>query len=881
MRRSRQIAALSLAVGTVLSFMPLFAAAQAVAPSASPIQSSASGGVTSVGGGLMINFESAAIETVLNELSQVAGYVVVEQVKPEGRITIISRQPMSREDTVVLLNSILNNAGYAAVLRGERILKILPSKEAADDIIPVRKGLNPKDIPMTDEIVVQIIPLQNIDAATTIRDLSNYVSAQGYLTANAASNTIIITDTSAHINKLARILVELDASVSDTAIIKVYDLRYAASSQVATLITNTFRQQQQTGVGGGMGGGGGAQQRGGTTGVQQRGTTVGGRGGATNLGFAPGLGYYNLELAGRLEGGGGGGGGFGGGGGGVTGGRGQSVGTGGAPGGTFGGGGGRGVGGTGAGGLAQRRQIQVTATSNDSTNQVVVSASAEQLRQIDELIKAIDVPPIVEEEVIVVRVKNGDVSNIANLLNNLFSGSSYGGTTNRGGTTQRGTTIGGATNRGGTTGRSGTTGARGSTDLGFDPGLGYNSLSEAGGLAGAAGGGTTAGRAGGTGTTGGRGGQTGRSGTTTGTLGQTNRGTTGTSAYGNSNSLISVIPDTYSNALIIRTDPNYRPQILEILNQLDRAVPQVLIKVLIAEVQHTNGQDLGAELSALNIRTSGLGGKVNTAFGLNSGSTANTGMNLALLETDFAATIRALETEGKLDILSRPYVLASDNQEAYILVGGSYPYISNSTLNTTSNSVINTVQYTDIGISIDVIPHINPDGLVTLDIAPSITAIDNSSSGVVISQGITAPVFTSRQASTRVAIRNGQTVVIGGLMADTQNDTVSKVPLLGDIPILGEMFKYHHGTKVKSELLIFLTPHVASDPDKLPGMSQDEVAHVRLVPGAVYPNAFEEHMQGLEAGIAAPDAQGAGPIIIRTPQAATRPSRGTTVGPRP
>src|SRR5205823_4133324 len=181
---------------------------------------------------------------------------------------------------------------------------------------------------------------------------------------------------------------------------------------------------------------------------------------------------------------------------------------------------------------------------------------------------------------------------------------------------------------------------------------------------------------------------------------------------------VTIISDPDTNAILIRTAPKNYEKVKGILDDLDRPVAQVLIKVLIAEVTHDNNTDLGVEFSALNLRASGNGQKGGTNFGL---SGVSSGLVVQILESDFTATIRALETVGKLDVLSRPYILASDNQQANITVGQEVPFVNQSQTTDTGNT-INTVQYGDIGIILDVIPHINPEGLVILDVAPEISS---------------------------------------------------------------------------------------------------------------------------------------------------------------
>jgi general secretion pathway protein D len=220
-------------------------------------------------------------------------------------------------------------------------------------------------------------------------------------------------------------------------------------------------------------------------------------------------------------------------------------------------------------------------------------------------------------------------------------------------------------------------------------------------------------------------------------------------------------------------------------------------------------------------------------------------LKVTVLEPHVTATLRALATQGKLDVLSRPYILASDNQEARITVGQEVPFITNSRI-TDTGGTINTVQYQDIGIILNVTPHINPEGLVILDVAPEISSLTGTT--VPIQAGVEAPVFAKRSADSRVGIPNGQTIVIGGLMEDRKTSTIRKVPLLGDIPVLSLLFKRTEVNKSKTELLIFLTPHVAQQPTNLKPMSQDEMGGLKLVPNAVQPGTFQEHMEGLQRG---------------------------------
>jgi general secretion pathway protein D len=501
------------------------------------------------------------------------------------------------------------------------------------------------------------------------------------------------------------------------------------------------------------------------------------------------------------------------------------------------GGGGRGNNGGGGrnGGGGGLQTAPVSASYDTRTNTIVLSGPTDVLQKIEDMIREIDANPTQDQATYVYHLKNGSALNIESVAQLVFTGT---GGQNRGVSSQQ--SIGtGRLGQSTTTARGGGGGARG------------------GGLGGAGGGGARGGglAAGGGVAGGGRAG----GGVTFGGVGQTGAG----SAAGLVGQ-VSVVADPNTNSLLVTTHPDNWPRVKLILDQLDRSVPQVMIKVLIAEVTHDNTFDLGAEFSGLNLRTVGSG-TLSSQAGTQGGSNFNLpaagtaqGLIVSITEANFTATLRALETAGKLDVLSRPYILASDNQLATITIGQTVPYVTSSQV--TDQGTTNTqVGYTDIGILLDVIPHINPDGLVILDVAPGISAITDSN--IQISENFAATVYTNRSVQSRVAVPTGNTVVIGGLMQDRKEEHVEKVPLLGDIPWVGELFKHRRNTKTKTELLIFLTPHVAARPGELEAMGNEEVAHTKLVPNAVGPGAFEEHMRGMEAGEPPPSTQ---PVIINS-----------------
>ena len=312
-----------------------------------------------------------------------------------------------------------------------------------------------------------------------------------------------------------------------------------------------------------------------------------------------------------------------------------------------------------------------------------------------------------------------------------------------------------------------------------------------------------------------------------------------------------VIADEDTNSLLVRCPTAYVDRVKQILADLDRPIRQVLIKVLIAEVTHDGTLDLGMEFSILNLRSTTSG-----TFVLDLGNTpddSSNGLITTTLDAALSATFNALQRDGRLDVLSRPYILTSDNKEANITVGQEVPFIRQSRT-TETGQTINTIEYEDVGIILTVTPHINPDGLVIMTVVPEISSVSDTT--VPISETVNATVYNKRSAQTQVAIQNGQTIVIGGLIEDRITDAIRKVPLLGDIPGLELLFRRVTKQKVKTELLIFLTPRVADSPNDLLPMSQDETADIGAVREAGGPGAFEEHMQAMQRGATTQPAGG-------------------------
>jgi general secretion pathway protein D len=226
---------------------------------------------------LRMNFREASLDQVLTYLSEAAGFII--NVKPgtsvRGKVTVMSNEPLTKDEAVNLLNTVLNENNLAAIENG-RTLSIMPRDEAKIAGIPVVSGADPDKIPITDKIVTQIMPVRFVEAAQLLKDLQPLVSIQTTMTANEAGNAIVMTDTQANIHKVAEIIQDIDKGAEEFTELKVFPLHNADPTTTADMLTQLFaddssRQGNQGGFSNPFAGGGRFARFAGLTGGQNRG----------------------------------------------------------------------------------------------------------------------------------------------------------------------------------------------------------------------------------------------------------------------------------------------------------------------------------------------------------------------------------------------------------------------------------------------------------------------------------------------------------------------------------------------------------------------------------------------------------------------------------
>ncbi len=327
---------------------------------------------------LRLNFRGVPLETVLNYLSEAAGYAIVVEAQPHGNLDVWSDQPLSKEEALNLLNSVLLKNGYAALRRG-RILTIVRRDEAKTRSLPVILGGKPDAIPQNDELVTQVIPVRFTQAAQLLPVLQPLVTSQSTMTANESANTIVITDTQANIRRLAQVIEAVDGGAEDFTVVKVFHLRNANSSEMADVLSGLFPDDSRSqsgsssmpmGLPGFPGGPGGFP---------------GGPGGGGPFGL-PGSGSSTTTSS--------------------------------------------------SGSQAQRlkARAKVIAVADQRTQSLVVTASRDLMPQIEAVVDQLDMNPAGKQGLAVYRLKNASATDIAKVLQDAFQ--KNGSTSTRNNSTQ-------------------------------------------------------------------------------------------------------------------------------------------------------------------------------------------------------------------------------------------------------------------------------------------------------------------------------------------------------------------------------------------------------------------------------------------------------------
>lgn len=294
---------------------------------------------------------------------------------------------------------------------------------------------------------------------------------------------------------------------------------------------------------------------------------------------------------------------------------------------------------------------------------------------------------------------------------------------------------------------------------------------------------------------------------------------------------VDIIANKETNSLIITAPHAVYRQVRSIIQQLDRMRSQVLVEALIVEVsgddswgagiEWRHGQNVSKELGTEDTSSvASSGSSLSSELATSGGSLP--GLTLGLLKgklTDNEGNIQIpsvyaflnyYSRDQDVNVLSTPQIMVTNNQEAEINVGQQVPILSNMRV-TDQDSTIRSYDLKDVGIKLKITPHINQNDYVTLDVYQEVKSLQGDTTALVD----VPPIISNKDLKTKVTVKDRQTIVIGGLVSAQRTDIERKTPILGDIPILGWLFKRSTQTQTKTNLLVFITPYLIKDPSDM------------------------------------------------------------------
>ena len=326
---------------------------------------------------------------------------------------------------------------------------------------------------------------------------------------------------------------------------------------------------------------------------------------------------------------------------------------------------------------------------------------------------------------------------------------------------------------------------------------------------------------------------------------------------------VDVVAEVVSNSLIISATPQYLPEVMAVIERLDRRPPLVKVKVLIAEVDLNSLEEFGVEVGVQDSLLFDRGTIVDAngaivdgnGFDFNSPATANTianfpetlagqalanfgtgrisasgpsGLVLSAGNESINILLRALKTRNALRVLSKPHVVTLENLQGRVAVGQQVPRITGSTQNGIGGGVSNTVIDTPVGVILEMTPRVSPDGMIILAVNAEKSSLDIGAAGVPVAVDSTGnPVFqqpiNSTSAQTTIMARSGQTVAFTGLIQETKAHSEVGIPVLSDLPVIGPLFKFESDTAERTELMIILTPYLVDGDEEIEIQNQDEM----------------------------------------------------------
>lgn len=648
----------------------------------------------------MLNFVDADLQGVVRALAKFTQRNFVVDPRVRGPLTLVSEVPVDADTAYAMLLAALRMQGFA-VVDVDGVSRVVPEADAK--LHGTAVGTGAQAAGQSGELVTRVFPLRYENASNLVPILRPMIAPNNPINAYAGNNTLVITDYADNLERIARVIADIDTP--DSFSTDVVPIRYGVALDVAALAAQLLEN----------------------------------RGAADPSG-------------------------------------------------------------------------QVIVVADPRSNSVLLRAgSPDKLDLARDLIERIDRPETGSGNLHVVYLRNAQATRLAEVLRGALAGGTHGGQSGMGDT--------GGLSSLGQDGEGGFNIPGLNTGSGTGAGFGASSSSGAGGAGGFI--------------------------HPLGGMGGSGRNTQQRPvAFTAGGATVQADPST--NTLIISAPPPLYRSLREIIDQLDQRRAQVLVESLIVEVNATDGAEFGiqwmvggddiagggsafiggANLGGSGIRIDGPTGIDALAQGLSLGVVKGTVDILGNQLINLNVLARALQSRNNANILSTPNLMTLDNEEASIMVGQTMPFITGqyTTTGDGASNPFQTITREDVGLSLRIRPQISEGNTVKLALYQEVSSVDES-----MTNALGGIVTRKRALETEVLVDDGQIIVLGGLLEDNLSDSRASVPLLGDIPLLGNLFRYDKRNRRKTNLMVFLRPHIVRTARDGASVTLDRYNYMRAV----------------------------------------------------
>jgi general secretion pathway protein D len=698
-----------------------------------------------------VAFTKAEISNVLNFLSMASGVPIVADGEIKGQVTITSLKKVNLTLAFQVINSALRVRGYAMIgTLKDPLIRVVTLKKALADKTTVKMGADPKGLSDSDYIITQVVPLQFVSAAKLKDELKPLVADdQANLTASASTNSLIVTDTEGNIKRLLQVVALLDKDTTDIVEVEIYACKNAMASVIIQSLEKVFDVTKTT----------------------------------TNI---PGMPPQPQPQPG-------------------------------APGVM-----------TDTGVMSLRGSLKLA--TDDRTNSLIIAASRQKIKMVLELVKQLDIDTKPEVHSKIFPLKYADANLVATQLNKLFQ-QPDGGSRNMNnpymyvnpmmpnqpktyaGMKENLVVADVRTNSIVVTATSQNMREYEEMIKQLDAPTVLSDITRVFALKYA------------------------KAKDLESTLsslfrgqrrgfnfwdllfsGGNNQNTDGDPISQLRN--ITVVAEEKSNSLLITGPPQTFNMVEQIIERLDKRTVQVFIEVAIVDVSLNDSTKFGVEwnwASKTVLPDKSHKATLGTDLGL---ASEPNGFRYNIISDSMQALLHAMKTDSNVKVYSTPSITTADNVQAKISIGSDQPFVS-ADETTTSGGTRRTVAFKNVSIALTVTPHVNEaSNLIGLDVQQTINELMGRE------PTLNAPIVANREAKTTVMVNDGQTIVIGGIIKENKDREMQGVPWVSRIPLVGELFKRRTNTGQKSELMVFITPHILRDDKAIADVTNDAASKI-------------------------------------------------------